>query len=158
MKKPLPNSRKKQIESLLGTMPVAEVANAVGMHLVTLLSACSRYGWSYSFVRKAPSRLTDDQKLFIQKNARIISVLEMAEKLDIPPQRIRSWASYKNISLRRPSRDSVHAHIPDEDIELMRLLHDEGISCAEIARKFEISHGYCWQVCTYLKRTDVVVA
>ncbi|MDF4644942.1 hypothetical protein P3488_10525 [Vibrio parahaemolyticus] len=152
-----PESKKDHIQSLLGTMPVAEVADKVGLPLPQILSACSRYGWSYAFNRKMPSRLNESQKHFIRKNAGNVSVSDMARYLNVPNQRIRSWASHIKISLRLPSSESVHSHIPDEDIELMRQLHDEGVNCAEIARKFDISHGYCWQVCNYLNRTDVVM-
>jgi len=148
--------RKALATSLLGTAPVEQVAIQLGLSKEKLISACSRFGWSYAFKLKKPFRLTTDQKNTIKRMSGIYTVAEISEKTGIPKQTIRGFASYKGFSVRANSEKSVHTSIPNSDINLMRDLHDADVNCAEISRKFGISHAYAWQVCTYRSRTDVI--
>lgn len=147
-----------KLSLLLGNVPVNDAAEKMNIEINKLLSLCSRKKLSYAY-KKANyhNPLTDNQKFFIRKNAGKISVNDMAKELDVTKSQIRNYASDNDFSVRMPSCKSVHASISDEDVRLMRELFEvHDISCAEIARKFDISHVHAWRICTMLSRTDVI--
>jgi predicted transcriptional regulator len=52
----------------------------------------------------------------------------------------------------RCGEDHQRAKISDEDVELMRILHDLGLKPADIARKFECNFYTVYSILTYRSR------
>lgn len=50
--------------------------------------------------------------------------------------------------------DHPMARLSDEDVALMRALHDEGLSSAMIARKFEVDRRTAHSIITYRRRAE----
>lgn len=109
-------------------------------------------------IKNLPSRVCYFKKNeddYIKRFYGIKLVSEIADYL----KRSRKSVSSRAFSLGLKSRytgenhwRSVHS---DHDIELMRQLHDEGISIAEISRKMEINYCYAKRVLSYKFRTDL---
>lgn len=53
---------------------------------------------------------------------------------------------------RRFGQRHHRAKLTDRDVELMLQLRGQGWSCAQIARKFEVSRGHAWRICCGLQR------
>lgn len=49
-------------------------------------------------------------------------------------------------------QDHHRAKLTDRDVELIRQLHDGGMTYAEIARKFEVSRSLVGRICRFERR------
>lgn len=54
----------------------------------------------------------------------------------------------------RIGEDHPRAKLTDHEVELIRQMHESGLSYRKIAEKFEISHGQAWFICTCRKRAQ----
>lgn len=41
------------------------------------------------------------------------------------------------------------ARLTDDDVRLMRALHESGVSIRQVAIKFEIAYSWAWRICRY---------
>lgn len=57
----------------------------------------------------------------------------------------------------RVGEDHQKAKLTDEEVELIRRLHKEGMSYPRIAAKFEVSHWTVGRICRYERRTQIAV-
>lgn len=55
----------------------------------------------------------------------------------------------------RVGQDHHRAKLTDRDVELIRQLHEDGMSYRVIAEKFEVSKMLVCYVCTYRRRATV---
>lgn len=56
---------------------------------------------------------------------------------------------------RRIGQWHHRAVLSDHDVDLVHALHDDGMSMAEIARKFEVSKGCIWKIVHGYRRSQV---
>jgi DNA invertase Pin-like site-specific DNA recombinase len=54
----------------------------------------------------------------------------------------------------RVGQDHQRAKLSDAAVELIRRLHDEGLSYGVIAEKFELSRMQVWRICNYRQRAQ----
>ncbi|WP_245753572.1 helix-turn-helix domain-containing protein [Paraburkholderia sartisoli] len=52
----------------------------------------------------------------------------------------------------RVGQDHQRAKLSDAAVEMIRKLHEEGMSYSMIAVKFEISRMQAWRICNYRER------
>lgn len=57
----------------------------------------------------------------------------------------------------RVGQDHQRAKLSDAAVELIRRLHEDGLSYRVIAEKFEISKAMVCYICTYQKRAQAAV-
>lgn len=57
----------------------------------------------------------------------------------------------------RVGQDHHRAKITDRDVELIRMLHEAGMSYRVIAEKFEVSKMLVCYICTYRRRASAAV-
>lgn len=55
----------------------------------------------------------------------------------------------------RIGQDHQKAILTDRDVELMRQLHDGGMSLSRLAIKFECSKTEVWNICNYKCRNQI---
>jgi DNA-binding CsgD family transcriptional regulator len=59
----------------------------------------------------------------------------------------------RNLKGYRIGESHQHAKLTNYEVEMMRELHEKhGISCAEVARKFEINYNTCQGILKYRSR------
>lgn len=58
----------------------------------------------------------------------------------------------------RVGQDHQRAKLTDAAVEMIRRLHEEGMSYRVIASKFEIAKSTVQDICTYRRRAQAVVA
>lgn len=54
----------------------------------------------------------------------------------------------------RVGQDHQRAKLTDHDVELIRRLHEDGLSYREIATKFDVSRMQVWRICNYRRRAQ----
>jgi DNA invertase Pin-like site-specific DNA recombinase len=57
----------------------------------------------------------------------------------------------------RVGQDHQRAKVTDRDVELIRQMHDEGMSYRVLASKFELSTSTLWAICNFVKRAQPAV-
>ncbi len=62
----------------------------------------------------------------------------------------------RNAKGYRIGQDHHNAKLTDEDVEMIRLLYDEGVKAPEIARKFETSVNTIYGIIKFRSRTGVM--
>lgn len=96
---------------------------------------------------------TKSEDAYIRRFYGFKSSLEISNHLKRDPKSVMARAfklGLKGRYLGGNHWSSVHS---DHDIELMRQLHDDGLSMAEISRKMEINYSYLKSVLNYKNRT-----
>jgi len=81
---------------------------------------------------------TDEEKKFIRKNAPLMTITEVAEKLGRTRPSVFNYASQNGIRFIKRGESHWRVTVSDEDVELCRQLHDAGLTIREIAEKMEI--------------------
>lgn len=56
----------------------------------------------------------------------------------------------------RIGQDHHLARLADSDVELMRTLHEDGMTYNELADKFDVSPGTVGRICRYERRAQTV--
>ncbi|OOF18886.1 hypothetical protein BZJ17_15860 [Salinivibrio sp. IB574] len=80
-------------------------------------------------------------------NAFILTSYQIARKLGRSRASVAQRAMRLGVCLLKAGIDSPKAKYPQEDIDMIRALRDEGLSYYSIARKFEIDKSYIRQIC-----------
>lgn len=93
-----------------------------------------------------------DEIHYLCRFAGILSTDEIAKKLNRNKKSIITKAAKLKISLRLYGEKHHSAKLTAKDIELIRELKNEGISHAEIARKFDVSDGHISRIVYYHTR------
>ncbi|EBV5086636.1 AsnC family protein [Salmonella enterica subsp. enterica serovar Minnesota] len=92
---------------------------------------------------------TPEQDKFIRDNHQTMTVRKMAEVLSKHPYTVMKRARKMGITFAKFGDLHHKTKHPDSDVELIRELHDYGISFAEIARKFELYPGAVYYLYHY---------
>jgi DNA invertase Pin-like site-specific DNA recombinase len=57
----------------------------------------------------------------------------------------------------RVGQDHQRAKLTDRDVELIRSLHEDGMSYSRLAKKFEVAKSTVQDICTYRRRAQAAV-
>jgi Mor family transcriptional regulator len=55
----------------------------------------------------------------------------------------------------RVGEDHPNSRLTDTEVELIRRLHDEGMSYPDLAEKFEVSHHCIGRICRFERRAQL---
>ncbi|MEZ8449197.1 hypothetical protein AB6C93_25710 [Vibrio splendidus] len=89
---------------------------------------------------------------YIRSKALELTQLQVAKNLGRSRQSIAQRAMRLSVRFIKVSDDSPKTRHPHEDIDLIRDLHDEGLTFTEIADKFDIHKAYIRQLCLFERR------
>ncbi|MZI93248.1 hypothetical protein F9817_08565 [Vibrio sp. CAIM 722] len=100
-------------------------------------------------------RFTTIEDMYIKRHYGIQTTIEIAETLQKTVGSIRDHA-IKVLGLKRRylGENSPSSTISDEDVELIRLLADEGLTGAEISRKMEVSKTHVYALINFTRRMN----
>ncbi len=121
-------------------------------------------GRSNDAVRKKLSRLclykyhrySRHDDFYIRRNYGRKPLREMADHLGVSVTSLVDRATKKfNLKYRYSGENSNMAKLSDDDIELIRMLFDEGLTCSQIAEKFEITTSYVSDIVNYKARLNL---
>lgn len=96
---------------------------------------------------------TDEQVHFLKANAYRLKAKEIGAAIGRTEGAVHRKARAMGISMLKVGKYNWNCTISDEDIELCRQLHDEGVPQNEIAEKMEISIQHVCNVVNYRART-----
>ncbi len=89
---------------------------------------------------------------FVRKNATTMSLNEIASHLGRTVDSVKAFAQAKNISLMKRGENHWAAKVSDEDVELCRRLHEDGMPVKLIARKMEMQWSHVRNIIYYRSR------
>ncbi|EGQ4787402.1 AsnC family protein [Salmonella enterica subsp. enterica serovar Durban] len=101
---------------------------------------------------------TPEQDKFIRDNCLTMTIRKVAEVLRKSPYAVVFRAKKMGVSYAKFGDLNPRTKHPDSDVELIRALHDDGISFAEIARKFELHPGTVYSLYHRRLTADYVIA
>lgn len=138
---------------------------------MTYAEMAGRLGRSTSATRTQAGRLrkagklpykhhyfTPEQDKFIRDNRLTMTVRKVAEVLHKHPYAVAFRAKKMGVSYAKFGDLHPGTKHPDSDVELIRALHDDGLSFAEIARKFELHPGTVYSLYHRRLTADYAIA
>ena len=99
-------------------------------------------------------RYTQQEIRFLKENAGQVSGPAIAKQLKRGIGSIRYKARHLDISLRLYGDRHHKCKISDHEVELIRQLADQGMSYQNIAKKFETTKDYVYQLIVFKKRRN----
>lgn len=156
LKKPVTiwsQEEKRTLERNAGRISAEDIANLVGKTKKQVQSKAQRMGISLAFKNAKPKPWTLSDERFIQRNAGVISGVEIAKQLDRKVEHVYRKAYLMGVSLCVLGENSHAAIYPDHEIELCRQLAEEGLKAPTIAKKMEMSRSFVHQVIKHERRT-----
>ena len=143
------------LHELAGTMAVSELAERIGCSTKQAQNKAQRLGVSLVYSNRKHKCWTQDEERYLKRNAGVISGVEMAKQLGLHETQVRRKAVMLGISLRVRGDNHHSATFSNHDIELCRMLADEGVKPCVIAEKMEISSGYLSDVLKHKARAYI---
>ncbi|MCW8336371.1 hypothetical protein [Vibrio paucivorans] len=125
-------------------MPLDEIAVFMGRSLSSIRCKSSRLSLSTLAPRR--HKFTQAEDRFIKKNYGKISTSDIAQALALPISTVRERATRRlNLKCCYHGEANPASTISDDEVELIRQLHDAGMGPTEISRKMELSltHTKC---------------
>ncbi|EKO3597256.1 TPA: hypothetical protein ACGVAU_004259 [Vibrio vulnificus] len=156
LKKPVTiwtEEEKRTLEKSAGKMSADDIACLVGKTKKQVQAKAQRMGISLAFKYAKPKPWTVSDERFIQRNAGVISGVEIAKQLGRKVEHVYRKAYLMGVSLHVLGENSHAAIYPDHEIELCRQLADEGLKAPTIAKKMEMSRSFVHQVIKHERRT-----
>jgi len=128
----------------------SEIAIVMGRSHYAIRSKLSRLGLSKYH------QYTHDEDFYIRRYYGQKSLATMASHLSVSVTSLVDRATKKlNLKHRYSGENSNMAKLSDDDVELVRILFDEGLTCSEIAEKFEVSSSHVSDIVNYRSRLNL---
>lgn len=137
-----------------GKMPASDIASKHGISISYLRHIASKNKVSLAFAIKSQDRRPwkDDETKFLRDHAGLMTSTEIGLRLIRTSNSVKDKADALGISLMKHGERhhlSIHS---DHDVELVRLLADEGLPASDIATKMDMSYRYVLSVLNFKTR------
>lgn len=141
--------RARVLSQYAGKHPASEIASIMGCTEVAVRRLAARNGIS---LRTCGKEWSEQEKQFVIKNAPFMTKVQMAKVLNRTEISIQSFCQYHKIRLAKTGQYHHSSRISDEDVEMCRKLHEEGVPVRDIAEKMEINRHLVHSI-VYYRRT-----
>lgn len=132
-------------------LPMKDIAIALDRSLASVTKRSRMYSWGSSRFK----RFSSDEDDFIRSNYVLIPLASIAQSLSRHPNSVTARARILGLPKGYLGEHHHASTISDNDVELVRQLHDEGLPITVISEKMEISYDYCLDLISYKSRNNI---
>ncbi|MFW7525319.1 hypothetical protein ACODM8_14450 [Vibrio ostreicida] len=130
-----------------GVISLKQIAKHLGRTYYSVVDKRKKLALQYDI-----NFFTEKEDHYIRANALKLTQLQVANNLGRTRSSIARRAILLGVRFIKASDDSPKTKYPQEDIELIRDLRDEGLTYTEIGWKFDIHKAYIRQLCIFEAR------
>lgn len=95
---------------------------------------------------------TEEEDIYLLAHAKTHTGAEIATALNRSKQAVYHRSKKLNANMVKRGIHHWAGKLTDEDVDLIRELHEDGMGVMEIANKFDVSHGHVSDICQYMQR------
>jgi len=142
-------TRVEQLSQYAGKLAPAEIARIMNCSEQAVKCLAQRNHISLAIQVKP---WTEREKQFVRDNAATMPVREIAATLERTKHSVKAFAQANSISLMKRGENHWACKVSDEDVELIRSLHEANVKPKVIAEKMDLKWGHVRSIVYYNSR------